>query len=132
MTAECSAHCTAKAETKVQCTPGHVVVRLDGGVDAALQTKLRAALEKNLPIIVKVAQGTGERAKLLAGNVKVVVDGAQASVSGSAGEPVVRAQLLACVAAPFKGALEAAAHIPTNVSASVSVSVSVSASAGTK
>ncbi len=132
MTAECSAHCTAKAETKVQCTPGHVVVRLDGGVDAALQTKLRAALEKNLPLIVKVAQGTGERAKLLAGNVKVVVDGAQATVSGSAGEPVVRAQLLACVGAPFKGALEAAAHIPTNVSASVSVSVSVSASAGTK
>ena len=130
MTAECSAHCTAKAEAKVQCTPGHVVVRLDGGVDAALQTKFRGALEKNLPMIIKVAQGTGERAKLLAGNVKVVIEGAQATVSGSTSEPLLGAQLVACVAAPFKGAIEAAAHIPMNVTASVSVSVSVSASAG--
>lgn len=131
MSAECKAHCDAKAQAKVTCSPAHVVARVDGGADAALQAKFKAALTKNFPIIAKVALGMGPRAVKLAGNVKELVGGLQATVQGavSAGG-VTGAQLGACVAAPFKGAIDGAASLQANVSVSVNVSASASASGG--
>lgn len=126
MSAECSAHCNAKAEAKVECTPAHIGVSIKGG-DAALAAKLKTALEKDLPMIVKVALGMGDRVKKLAENVKTVVEGVQGVVKTAAnGAPATGAALTACVAAPFTGALDAASSMQASVSVSVNVSASVS------
>ncbi len=130
MSAECSAHCNAKAEAKVECTPAHIGVSIKGG-DAALAAKLKTALEKDLPMIVKVALGMGDRVKKLANDVKTVVEGAQSVVKTAAsGAPATGAALTACVAAPFTGALDAASSMQANVTVSVSVSASVSGGGG--
>jgi hypothetical protein len=128
MSAECSAHCNAKAEAKVECTPAHIGVSIKGG-DAALAAKLKTAIEKDLPLIVKVALGMGDRVKKLAENVKTVVEGVQSVVKTAAsGAPTTGAALTACVTAPFTGALDAASSMSANVTVSVNVSASVSSS----
>ena len=128
MSAECSAHCNAKAEAKVECTPAHIGVTIKGG-DPQLAAKLKTAIEKDLPMIVKVALGMGDRIKKLAENVKTVVEGAQSVVKTAAsGAPTTGAALTACVTAPFTGALDAASSMQANVTVSVNVSASVSSS----
>ena len=130
MSAECSAHCNAKAEAKVECTPAHIGVTIKGG-DAALAAKLKTAIEKDLPLIVKVALGMGDRVKKLAENVKTVVEGVQGVVKTAAsGAPTTGAALTACVTAPFTGALDAASSMSANVTVSVNVSASVSGGGG--
>lgn len=134
--AECNARCDAHASAHVECTPAHVVAKCEGAADAKLQAQLKGAVEKNFPVIAKIALGMPERAPKVAANVEAMVKGVQSSVQGVAGAGVSGAALAACVAAPFKGALEAAAGVTANVQASVSIKASVeakgSASAGTK
>ena len=141
--AECNAKCDAHANAKLECTPAHVVVRMDGVADAKLQAQLRGAIEKNVPLIAKVALGMVDKAPRLAGNVQTIVQSVQGSVqaaasgaSGDIGKAATMASLTACVTVPFKGALEAAGGVTGNVQASVSVSASFSAkgsaSGGTK
>lgn len=130
MSAECKAHCDAKAEAKVECTPAHIGVRISGG-DAAQVAKFKTALEKDLPLIAKVALGMGDRVKKLGGDVKTVVEGAQSVVQTAAqGAAATGAALTACVAAPFKDAIDAAGGMSADVSVSVNVSASVSGGAG--
>ena len=57
--------------------------------------------------------------------MKAVVEGAQAGTT-AAGDPMTGAAPHACVAAPFKGALDAATGIKANVSVSVNVQASAS------
>jgi hypothetical protein len=129
MSAECKAKCDASLQAKAECTPPHVVVRVVGQVtDAQAEAKFRAAIEKNLGAILKVAVGTGKGAVELADNMKVVVEGAQAGIQG-AGDPMTVAKLTACVSAPFKGALDAVASVKASVNVSVSVQASASGSA---
>lgn len=131
MSAECKAKCDARASAHAECTPPHLALRIVGATDAKVEATFRAAIEKNLPAILTVAIGTGKHIDELAGSIKVVVDGVQASVTG-AGDPLVVAKLSGCVLAPVKGALDAVASVQANVKVSVSVQASASASGSAK
>jgi hypothetical protein len=125
--AECKAQCNAKLQAQVECTPPRVALAIEGGADAAAVAKYKAAIEKNLPLVLKVAVGMKDGALKAAGNVKAVVEGVQVAVK-SAGSAQVGARIAACVAAPFKAAFDAAASVQANVSVSVDVQASASAS----
>lgn len=130
--AECNAQCETKVSANLECTPAKVAVVIDGAADAALAAKYKTALQTHLPAILKVAIGMKDQALSVAGNVKDVAGGVQASIKALKGSPQVGARLTACVAAPFKAAFDAAASIKANVDVSVEVkaSASVSGSAG--
>ncbi len=129
MSAECKSKCDAKVQAHAECTPPHLAIRISGSADAATTAKFQAALEKNLPGILTVSVGFGKHAVEVAGNMEVVLQGVQAGIQG-AGDPITVGKLTACVAAPFKGALDAAANVKANVSVSVNVSASASGHAG--
>jgi hypothetical protein len=130
MSADCKAHCDAKVQAKAECTPAEIGVKVEGSADATASVTYKKALEKNLPLILKIAMGVGERGMKMAGNVQASVDGLQASVKGStSGGPVMAAKLAGCVAAPFKAAVDGAASLKANVSVSVDVKASASGSA---
>jgi hypothetical protein len=129
MTAECKAKCDARVHTKAECTPPHIALRIVGAADAKVEATFRTAIEKNLPGILTVAMGTGKHVEDLAANMKVVIDGVQASIQG-AGDPMVVAKLSGCILAPVKAAGDAVANVQANVKVSVSVSASASAHAG--
>jgi hypothetical protein len=131
MSAECKAKCDASVQGKAECTPAHVAVRVVGAADAQASALFRKAIDKNLGAVLKVALGTGKAAERLAGDMKVVIEGAEATVQ-AAGDPMTVARLSACVMAPFKGALDSVASVRANVSVSVSVQASASASGSAK
>jgi hypothetical protein len=129
MSADCKAKCDARVQAKAECSPASVGIRIEGAADAKAAETYKAALEKNLPLVLKVAIGVGERGVKMAGNVAVVVDGAKAGVEASAkASPLSGGKLVGCVAAPFKGAIDAAASLKASVSVSVDVKASASAS----
>jgi len=131
VSAECKASCDAKVSGKLDCTPAKVVLKVDGASDATVASKYKSAIEKNLPAILKIAIGMKDRANSVAGNVEGVVDSAQGTVKAAAsGSPAVGAALTACVAAPFKGAADAAASIKANVNVSVDVKASAEVKGG--
>jgi hypothetical protein len=128
MSAECKAKCDASVQAKAECTPPHVVVRIVGAIDAQAEAKFRAVIEKNIGAVIKVSVGEAKGAVELADNMKIVIEGVQAGIQG-AGDAMTVGKLSACVAAPFKGALDAVASVKANVSVSVSVQASASGSA---
>ncbi len=131
MSAECKAHCDAQVNSKLDCKPAAVSLRIEGAADAKAAADYKAALEKNLPGILKIAEGMAKQSEEVAGSVKAVIEGLQAGVEGMAkasSDPAAGARLTACVAAPFKGALDAAASVKANVKVSVDVKASASAS----
>ncbi len=121
--AECGADCAARAEAKVECTPAHVGVTVRAR-DKALAKKLKTALENDLPMVLKVSLGMGERAKKLAGDVKTVIEGAE-DVAKTAASGAMGAALAACVARPFSEGISAVGSVDSSVSASVGVSAGV-------
>ncbi len=127
--AECNASCEADVQAKLECTPAKVAVRLDGAADADLAARYKAALETHLPGVLKIAIGMKDRALSVAADGKAVVEAAQAVVAQAKADPAIGARLTACVAAPFKGALDAALSIQVSVSVSVDVQASARASA---
>jgi hypothetical protein len=135
MSADCKAHCDSSVSAKMECTPATVGVAITGATDTKSVDTLKATLEKNLPLVLKVALGMGDRAAKLAGNVKVIADGAvsaiaNVSTSGGAQGGITAGQLTACVGGAFKDAVGAAGSLQANVSVSVNVSASASGSAG--
>jgi hypothetical protein len=79
--------------------------------------------------VLKIAIGMKDKLATASANVQTVVDSAQGTVrAAAAGSPVTGASLAACVAAPFKGALDAAASLKANVNVSIDVKASASAS----
>lgn len=123
--AECQAQCDAHVQAEVQCTPGRVALDVQGSVDTAAAAKYRAAIEKNLPLVLNVAVGMRQQVELAAKNTQAVVGGLDAAVKGAGSAGV---KLAACVAAPFKAAFDAAASIRVSVDVSVQVQASASAS----
>jgi hypothetical protein len=131
MSAECKAHCDAKMQAHVECKPANVVVRIKGAADAKAAAAYRLALEKHLPVVLKIAIGIGQRAEGAAANVRGVVGGLEGSIEAigkSSGDAVSGAKLVACVAAPFRAAVDAAANVQASVKVSVDVKASASAS----
>jgi hypothetical protein len=133
VSAECKASCDAKVSGKLDCSPAKVVLKVEGAANAEVSAKYKSAIEKNLPAVLRIAIGMKDRADSVAGSVQAVVESAQATVrSAAAGSPTTAAALSACVANPFKGAMDAAAHIRASVNVSVEVKASASASASGK
>lgn len=137
MSADCKAHCDAQVNAKMECTPAQVGVAITGAADAKAAEQLRATLEKNLPLVLKVAIGVGERGVKLAGNVQAVAEGITGSVQAIAktsGSPaqagLIAGKITACLGDTFKGAIAGAASLKANVNVSVDVKASASASAG--
>jgi hypothetical protein len=127
VSAECKTKCDAHAQAKVSCTPAHVALRVTGSADAKAEAQFRGVIAKDYPAILAISVGVGKGAIQVAGNIKALVEGAQASVQ-TAGDPMVIAKLSACVAAPFKAAVDAAANVQANVNVSVNVQASATAS----
>lgn len=128
MSAECKASCDAEVSGKLECTPAKVTLKATGSANAEAASKLVAAIEANLPAILKVAIGMKDKVVKVAGNVTAVVEGIQGGITGMAkGGPTMAAKVTACIAAPFKGYIDAAASIQANVNVSVNVQASASA-----
>jgi hypothetical protein len=106
-----------------------VALVVEGSADAQLAATFRAAIERHLPAVLEIAVGMKDQALGVAGEVKAVVGGVQATIKALGGAPEIGARLTACVAMPFKAAFDAAASIKANVDVSVQVQASVTASA---
>jgi hypothetical protein len=132
MSADCKAKCDAKVQANASCTPPHIALRIVGAADAQAAATFQAAIEKNLPVVLNVAIGMGKQVGAVAGNVKTVVEGAQATIQSASSDKMAGAALVACVAAPFKGAIDAAAGVQASVNVSVNVQASASASGSAK
>jgi hypothetical protein len=133
MSADCKAHCDANVQAKADCTPATVGFAMSGKGDAEAFGKLKATLEKNLPLVLKVAIGMADTVPKIAANVEAVVQGAQATVTevashASGGAALQAGQLGVCLGDTFKGALGAAGSLKGNMSVSAKVSMSASAS----
>jgi hypothetical protein len=131
MSAECKAKCDAKVDAHAECTPPHLAVRIVGAADSQVAAKFQAVIEKDLPAVVTVSVGMAKHVEELASTMKVVVEGVEATVK-TAGDPGTVMRLTGCVAAPFKGALDAVANVKANVNVSISVQASASASGSAK
>ena len=125
MSAECKANCDAEVNAKVECEPAHVTVKLEGAADAAAGTKLKTALEKDLPALLKVTMGMKGRVEKAVGNVKVALEGGEAAVKGG-GTGALK------VASCFASSLKAQAEASVQINVSIKASASASAEAGTK
>ena len=125
MSAECKAHCNAEVNAKVECKPAVVTAKIETAVDAAAGAKLKAALEKNLPALLKVTIGMKGKLEGITASVKTSLEGAQAVVTSDADAAL---KVGACFAASIKAQAEASVQI--NVSVKASASASGSASAG--
>ena len=125
MSAECKAHCNASVNANVECKPAVVTAKIEGSADAAAAAKLKAALEKNLPALLKVTIGMKGKLEGITASVKASLEGAQAVVTSNADAAL---KVGACFAASIKAQIDASVSI--NVSVKASASASGSASAG--
>jgi hypothetical protein len=125
MSAECKAHCDAEVNGKAECKPATVFVKVEGAADAEAATKLKGALVKNLPALLKVSIGMKGKLENVVGSVKTAAEGAQAAVT-SGGAAALKVG--GCFAASLEA--QAKASVSINVSVKASASASGSASAG--
>ncbi len=125
MSAECKANCDAKVSGKVECTPARVSVKFSGAADAEAASKLKGALEANLPAILKVTLGMKGRLESAVASVKASIEGVKAAVSGG-GQAALKVG--GCLAASLKA--QADASVSINVSVKASASASGEAGAG--
>ncbi len=125
MSAECKASCDAQVSGKVECVPASVRVNVAGAADAQAAVKLKAALIKNLPALLKVTLGMKAKIERAVANVKATLDGVKAVVSGGGAAAI---KVGGCIAASIKAQAEASVSI--NVSVKASASASGSAGAG--
>jgi hypothetical protein len=125
MSAECKANCDAKVNAKVECTPASVTLEASGAADAEAFSKLKGAIEANLPGILKVTLGMKARLEGAVAQVKASIEGVKAAVSGGGSAAL---KIAGCFAASLKAQAEASVSI--NVSVKASASASGSAGAG--
>lgn len=135
VSADCKAHCDASVSAKMECTPAQVGVTVTGASDAKAFEKLKVALEKNLPLVLKVAFGLGERSVKMATNTKAILEGTVSNMTeiagtGGANAALTAGQITACLGDTFKRAIGAAASLEANLSVSVNVSASASGGVG--
>jgi hypothetical protein len=119
MSAECKANCDAKVSGKVECVPAQVAVNIEGAADASAAGKLKAAIQANLPAILKVTLGMKGRLEGAMANVKASIEGVTAAVKGG-GQAALKVG--GCLAASLKAQAEASVSINVSVKASASAS----------
>lgn len=125
MSAECKANCDAEVNGKAECTPASVFVKIDGAADADAALKLKAALTKNLPALLKISMGMKGKLEGVTGSVKAAAEGAQAAVQGGGAAAL---KVGGCFVSSLRA--QADATVSINVSVQASASASGSASAG--
>ncbi|HET9955504.1 MAG TPA: hypothetical protein VFQ61_13415 [Polyangiaceae bacterium] len=125
MSAECKANCDAEVKAKLECTPGHVAVKAEGSADAQAAAKLKAALEKNLPVLLKVSVGMKDKLGSLAGNVQASLEGVKGAVTGGGAAAL---KVGTCLAASIEAQAKASVSIKVSVQASASASASAKGS----
>jgi hypothetical protein len=133
LNADCKAGCDEKMGTSMSCTTA--TASLVVSLDDKLAKDLTATIAKNLPAVLRVSVGLGDRASRAALNGKAVVEGVQASASeiaqtgGDASKATaVSTQIGNCLGDTFKNAVTSADALKANVD--VSVNVQASAAAG--
>jgi hypothetical protein len=124
MSAECKANCDAEVKANLECDPGQVFVKASGTADYQAGLKLKAALEKNLPALIKVSVGMKDQVSNVAGNVKASLEGVQAAISGGGASAL---KVAGCFAASLDAQAKAAVSIDVSVKASASASGSATA-----
>jgi hypothetical protein len=102
-----------------------VFVKVEGAADAEAAMKLKGALTKNLPALLKISVGMKGKLENVVGAVKVAAEGAKAAVT-SGGAAALKVG--GCFAASLDA--QAKASVSINVSVKASASASGSASAG--
>ncbi|MCC6216340.1 MAG: hypothetical protein IT376_15870 [Polyangiaceae bacterium] len=123
MSAECKANCDAQVSGKLECTPASVKMNIAGAADAAAAGKLVAAVQKNLPALLKVTLGMKAKLEGAVANVKATIEGVQAAVKGG-GAAALK------VAGCFVASIQAQAQASVSINVSVSASASASGEAG--
>jgi hypothetical protein len=125
MSAECKANCDAQVSGKLECIPARVSVKLDGAADAQAAGKLKAAIEANLPALLKVTLGLKGKLEGVMANVKASLEGVSAAVKGGGAAAL---KIAGCFAASIQA--QAQASVSINVSVKASASASGEAGAG--
>jgi hypothetical protein len=123
MSAECKANCDAEVNAKLECTPAHVFAKVEAAADAQAAAKLRGAIEKNLPALLKVSIGMKDKVAGVVGNVQASLEGVKGALEGG-GEAALKVG--GCLAASLEAQASAAVSIDVSVKASASASGSVS------
>jgi hypothetical protein len=100
MSAECKGNCDAKLSAELECTPPMVQVTFTGAADMEAVNKLKAALEADLPALLKVSVGMKGALEKAAVSVK-------SSVEGVAGAVKADSSALLKAGACIKSAVEA-------------------------
>jgi hypothetical protein len=100
VSADCSGSCSASAQAKAECKPGSLKIKAAGNLSA----RAVASLEANLPKIRVLLEA---KAKLLAGNAKVVADvGARFTAKGN-----LSVKTTACLIPAVAALTEAAGNV---------------------
>jgi hypothetical protein len=124
MSAECKANCDAEVSAKMECRPASVVAKIDGAADMQAANKLKAALQANLPALLKVTMGMKGKLESVTKNVEASIKGVEAAVQGG-GDAALKVG--ACFVGSVKAQAEASVQIDVSVKASASASGSASA-----
>jgi hypothetical protein len=125
MSAECKAHCNASVNAKLECKPARVTAKIETSLDAVAAAKLKAALEKDLPPLLKITLGMKDKLAGIEANVKASLEGVKSAVTAGGSAAL---KVGGCFAASLDAQAKASASI--NVSVKASASASGSASAG--
>jgi hypothetical protein len=124
VSAECKASCDAEVSGKLECRPATVFARIDGSADVQAANKLKAALQANLPAILKVSMGMKGKLEGVVSNVQASLEGVQAAVTGGGAAAL---KVAGCFAASLEAQAKASVQIDVSVKASASASGSASA-----
>jgi hypothetical protein len=133
MSADCKASCDANASANLSCTPAIIGVRIIGSKDVELAARYKAAMEANLPRIIKVAIGIVPKLGDVLVNAKTTIEGGiAAGKAAAAGRATAAAHIGQCLLTPFEGAISAIGDVQAGVKISVDVQASASASGSGK
>jgi hypothetical protein len=127
MSADCKAKCDSEVNAKATCTPARVFVKIEGSADAEAAVKLKAALNKNLPALLKVSMGMKGKLEAAEASVKVGLESVEATVQGAGADAL---KVAGCFAASLKAQADASVSIKVSVKASASASGSATGTTG--
>lgn len=126
MADECKAKCDAVIASTLTCSTAPVFVRISGATDPAAAQTFKAAAEKDLPPIAKIAIGLGEHIPGLIVEVTDAVDTVDKAVKASFTNPTSSAGVNGCFAKPISDVSLAGASLQGNVDLAVSVKACMS------
>ena len=119
MSAECQADCDAKLSAEATCSDPSVIVTTSDEADAEAALRLRGALARNLPGLLRVTLGTRATVERASGSVQASLEGLSSVVEEGGAAAL---QVGPCVMAAIKAQADASVSINLSVKASASAS----------